>query len=336
MSRIILHFGTHKTATTTLQNTFHTNRAHLERHGIIYPHTPPSTGHHIMAADWIDPILPKGHPFRMPKGGPTKMWQDIVKGHAGSDRTVFISAEAFSRGAPKRADMEAIRSLVEPFDEIEVVCVLRDQLSYLQSIYMQLAKTRMPIPFHKYFQESLETGMAQGVWIDFNGLYDHLLTGFPADEIRFLLFDDLKKHPEGVVGAMLDLIPDAPGSAELLPVNGGKSNVSPDPLACWIASRISTPGTNSPELMQMARGVLEEEFGQGCRTTIYTKDEIKRLMVHFPPLNETLENRVRKTQPEFSFPSLPPPGEVITRDMIKDPIWVRLARALYRKNDQAA
>ncbi len=169
----------------------------------------------------------------------------------------------------------------------------------------------MPIPFHKYFQESLETGMAQGVWIDFNGLYDHLLTGFPADEIRFLLFDDLKKHPEGVVGAMLDLIPDAPGSAELLPVNGGKSNVSP---ICGMLDRFRNQFS---ELMQMARGVLEEEFGQGCRTTIYTKDEIKRLMVHFPPLNETLENRVRKTQPEFSFPSLPPPGEVITRDMIE-------------------
>jgi hypothetical protein len=66
MSRIILHIDPHKTATTTLQRAMHANRTELEKYGIIYPHTPPSTVHHILAADWIDPIIPTRSDFTMP------------------------------------------------------------------------------------------------------------------------------------------------------------------------------------------------------------------------------------------------------------------------------
>lgn len=335
MSRIILHIGTHKTATTTLQRALHANRAELEKHGIIYPHTPPSTGHHILAADWIDPIFPPGSDFTMPEGGPTRMWKNIADAHAKSDRTVFISAEAFSRGAPKRMDMKAFRSLVERFDRIEVVCVLRDQLSYLQSVYMQLLKNRMPQPFPAFFNESLASGMAAGVWLDFGALYDHVLTGFPAEEIRFMSFNDLKTHPDGVVGAMLDLIPGAPNPSSFQQVNGGQSNVSPDPLGGWTACCISTPQRAKPGLIAKTTEILKTEFGEGCRTMLYTAKEVERMIAHFTPMNEEFERRVRLVQPEFRFPELKSRFTDIGRDQIKDKFWIRLARDLYRNPPSA-
>jgi len=336
MSRIILHIGTHKTATTTLQQNLHANRAELEKHGIIYPNTPPSTGHHILAADWIDPIIPAGFDFKMPEGGPAKMWRDLADDHAKSDRTVFISAEAFSRGAPKRMDMKAFRALVERFDRIEVVCVLRDQLSYLQSVYMQLLKNRMPQPFPAFFNESLASGMAAGVWIDFGALYDHVLTGFAATEVRFMSFNDLKVHPAGVVGAMLDLIPGAPPASSLREVNGGQSNVSPDPLGGWTACRISAPQRPKPRLIAQTTAIVKAEFGDDCRTMIYTNQEVDRLIEHFTPMNQEFEQRVQQVQPGFKLPALRPKSTDIGRDQIKDGFWLKLAREMYREQASAS
>lgn len=330
MSRIILHIGTHKTATTTLQQTLHANRVELASSGIIYPDTPPSTGHHILAADWIDPIIPAGFDFTMPEGGPTRMWREIADGHAKSDRTVFISAEAFSRGAPKRMDMKAFRALVAPFEKVELVCVLRDQLSYLQSVYMQLLKNRVPQAFPAFFNESLASGMAAGVWLDFGALYDHVLTGFAPEEVRFMSFNSLKAHPDGVVGAMLDLIPGAPSASSLRAVNGGQSNVSPDPLGGWAACRISAPQKCPPKLIALATRTVKAEFGEDCRTMLYTRQEIERLIAHFEPMNQEFERRVRLIQPDFSLPPLRPKEGDIGRDQIKDSFWVRLARELYR------
>ncbi len=330
MSRIILHIGTHKTATTTLQQSLHANRGILEKHGIIYPHTPPSTGHHILAADWIEPILPPGFDFTMPEGGPAKMWKDIADAHSRSDRTVFISAEAFSRGAPKRMDMKSFRQLVERFDQIEVVCVLRDQLSYLQSVYMQLLKNRVPQAFSAFYNESLASGMAAGIWLDFGGLYDHILTGFPPGEIRFMNFNDLKSHPDGVVGAMLDLIPGAPPPSALSEVNGGQSNVSPDPLGGWTACRISAPRRANPKLIAKTTQILKAEFGESCRTMLYTAAEVERLIAHFTPMNDEFERRVQRVQPDFKLSAFCPRDSDVGRDRLNEKFWIQLCREFYR------
>lgn len=329
MSRIILHIGTHKTATTTLQDTFHINRAYLESQGVIYPHVPPSTGHHILAADWIDPVLPPEFGFVMPEGGPAKMWRDISDAHANSDRTVFISAEAFSRGAPKRVDMKAFRSYVEKFDRIELVCVLRNQLSYLQSIYMQLVKSWVTPPFPRIFHGSLASGMISGVWLDFEALYNHILTGFPPEEIRFLDYDELRTHPHGVIGGMLGLVPGAPGADVLRQVPNGRSNVSPEPLAGWVACKIAAPGRATQSLMDMATSVLREEFGESCRTTVYTKAEMERLIAHFNPRNEALSRRLSEFQPNVHIPLSKMPEDLIDRSQINDSFWVQMARKLH-------
>ena len=53
MARAILHIGTHKTATTTLQDSFRLNAALLARRGLIYPQIDARhSGHHGLVTDW--------------------------------------------------------------------------------------------------------------------------------------------------------------------------------------------------------------------------------------------------------------------------------------------
>ena len=67
MARVVLHIGTHKTATTTLQDTLATNRALLAEQGIVYPSIGRATGHHTLATHWID--LPKVYYEPAPAAG---------------------------------------------------------------------------------------------------------------------------------------------------------------------------------------------------------------------------------------------------------------------------
>ena len=53
MSRIILHVGTHKTATTTLQDTCAANRRRLAAHGVVFPEVGPTNGQHTLVTRWI-------------------------------------------------------------------------------------------------------------------------------------------------------------------------------------------------------------------------------------------------------------------------------------------
>jgi len=73
MARLILHIGTHKTATTTIQNSFHANRKLLAQHGLIYPDLGRAAGHHGLVTDWID--LPANYHY--PQGA-AAAWQQVV------------------------------------------------------------------------------------------------------------------------------------------------------------------------------------------------------------------------------------------------------------------
>ena len=62
MSRIVIHIGTHKTATTHLQDTFHKNRALLKTHGVTFPYIGWTRGQHGLASAWIRMPMPSSSP----------------------------------------------------------------------------------------------------------------------------------------------------------------------------------------------------------------------------------------------------------------------------------
>ena len=141
MARIVLHIGTHKTATTTIQTFFYRNAARLAEHGVIYPHLGQATGHHGLALDSY-PDLPAY--FRYP-GGSMAMWREIAATYAGGDGTVFLSSETLSIGHPNGApNYGAIRDILAPFEEVRVLCLLREQWQFMQSIFLEISKAAPP------------------------------------------------------------------------------------------------------------------------------------------------------------------------------------------------
>jgi hypothetical protein len=172
MSRIILHVGTHKTATTTLQDTCAANRRRLAAHGVIFPEIGPTNGQHTLVTRWI-PLPPR---FCDPRPA-LEHWQALARRHAGGEATILVSSEEFSRCRPA-VDMAELGRLVAPFGRRTVVCVLRNQLAYLQSIYLQVSQTPGVAGFESFLAEALLTNLATGVQLDYGALYDRLLAGF--------------------------------------------------------------------------------------------------------------------------------------------------------------
>ena len=288
LARAVLHIGTHKTATTTLQDTFAANADLLARHGLIYPRLGPATGHHGLAADW-NPVLA---PYALPGGSQAQLAQ-LAAAYGGGTDTLLLSSEEFSRGREGgRVDFRALRAALAGFDRIEILCLLRPQWAFLQSVYLEVSKTRAPGLPGQMLDGVLEHGMASGLWADYSRLYDHLRQAFAPDEITFLDYGRCAIAPGGVVGAVLAHLGVALDPTVLMPVNGGRSNVSPPPLAVLAANRISPSETAPNWLVGAAAGALAVQYGEGRENCLWTRGQLRKLQAYAGAANARLAERL--------------------------------------------
>lgn len=324
MSKVILHIGTHKTATTTIQDTFWKNSSLLAEHGIIYPRLSKITGHHGLVFDWG--TLPEV--YRL-KQGSREAFREIANTYAGGQGTVFLSSEEFSRGDPKGAvDFVEVRELLAPFDEIEVVCVLRPQWQFIQSVYLELSKKMMPPRPPVFVQNSIKSGMVAGLWADYNGLLDRLEMAFRPEEITFMDFRKSASVPGGIIGTMLAHMGSDLSVDQLEVVNGGASNVSPMSLASWSANLMSEPKVAPTWIVDKAARVIRDEFGTDVKPCLFTRDEFRSLKNHFGACNEVLHKRRAKVQPDFALSPTTADGLTLFRDDLNQSFWLRTCRSL--------
>jgi hypothetical protein len=326
MSKVVLHIGTHKTASTTIQDTFWANADLLAQHGLIYPRIAHETitGHHGLVFDWAR--LPEG--YRLPQGSRQAL-REIADRHAGGSDTVFLSSEEFSRGDPKATvDFGEVRQLLSDFDEIEVICFLRPQWQFLQSIYMEVSRNRLPVRPPQMVEPVIATGMFEGLWIDYNSLLDQLERHFAPEEITFADFNSCRAVPGGILAYLLWHLEIDLDVAELKLVNGGASNVSPMPLACWMANMLSEPKTAPPWLIAQVTRALEAHFGPDMKPSLFTRPELVRLHKHFEARNALLQQRRSKVQPDFAVVDKDRTGLSVFRNAIPSAFWVRFCRSM--------
>ena len=129
MAKLVLHIGAHKTGTSYLQSLFYHNHDLLRSHGVFYPKTGPNLAHHALAAVWI-PVSDVPERF-FGAAGPVGLWDKLIAEYAPLDGTVFLSAENFSRSAPKAVDMADLAKRLAPFESVQVVYTLRAQITLL-------------------------------------------------------------------------------------------------------------------------------------------------------------------------------------------------------------
>ena len=314
MARIVLHIGTHKTATTTVQDTLAANRALLAEHGIIYPKLDRFAGHHTLATHWIK--LPEIYSGAVPARA---HWQALVDDYARTDATVLVSSEELSRWQPNSVDFAELSEILAPFEERTIVCTLRNQVSYLQSIFLQICRD-YPVVLEPFLNGALRNHHATGVFLDYGTLYDHLLKGFAPEEIRFLVFEDAVRAPGGILGALFTGTGLPPVAIEPL---CGDSNVSPEPLAAWAATQINA--CPPADLVAKARQAIAETLG-AAPTTLYSRPEVTRIAEHFASLNADFGRRYRTIVPDFALAPLKLAPNLIYRGQLGPKFWYRFGQ----------
>lgn len=326
MARLVLHIGTHKTGTTALQQACFANRHWLKTVGITYPDLGVGCWHHGLTEPWGF-VMPA---YRL-EGGGLAAWKRLAADHANTPGTVLISSEEFSRGHPNnRINLTELRELAKAFDSVEVICSLRVQTDFLQSIYMEVATKRKVDPFDKFFRTGTANHFAAGLFLDYSALDDHLLTAFSPSEITYLDYAAARKVTGGTVGAVLSAI----GCSALpegfhLPT-GTAANISLEPLHFFVAERISQPDVPDIGLLDFARRSMEAHFGEGRRTTLYTR-KLHQLMIDaFEPMNAAFRERLAARSSAVPALDLRPvePTTICREDLIA-PFWMRIAQSLY-------
>ena len=324
MARLVLHIGLHKTATTTVQDTLFHNRVLLADHGLIYPFVGETRGHHGLVTRWV----PMPRPYAL-RGDPEAEWYRVAADYADQDGTVFLSSEEFSRAHPRRVDLYDLRRLTEPYDSVQVICLLRNQRSFLQSVYGQVSRDRPAPEVRGFIRQACESGFADGLWMDYDALAAHLETAFAPEELTFLSYEAACASEGGIVGEMLRQLGVPLAASALTPFGKGRSNASADPLALMVAGAISRPAIAPGALVGLIETLLRNEFGPDMRGTIFTPEETAEIARRFAAPNAAFEARRIGLQPDLRLAQSRPAGEEIGRDRLTRPIWEKIARALY-------
>ncbi|MCZ0962439.1 hypothetical protein [Paracoccus benzoatiresistens] len=325
MSRLIIHVGTHKTATTHIQDSFHRNRTLLRQHGVIYPQIGVAHGQHSLATAWVN--LPAQYSIADPR----QAWRDLAAAYGGGDQTVFVSSEELSRLQPTCVDMADLARLTQGFDDVRIICTLRNQAGFVQSIYQELSRGFVVGPWGAMFHRALEGSLIAGFAVDYNLLYDHLLTGFRADQIRFVSYDAAVRSERGILGVFLQEIGVTLDDDHVARLNAGRANVSLPPLANLLANEMSHPQVAQPQLVQRLCDCIAECLPPGTRTTIFSRPEMNRLRETFVPLNRRLLERIRPFQPEFELAETPENApRLFYRNQLGEDFWLGTLRHLSR------
>jgi len=259
VAKLVLHIGTHKTATTTIQATFAKNQVIAKQRGLIYPVLPKQ--HHGLVADWID--LPK--PYHYPEGSEFH-WRKINEKYAGTDVTVLVSTEELSRGTKgNQVNFTELRSWITGFDEVKVVCMLREQVSFIQSIFFEVFKRGGAIKWAPFFNSCISGKKATGVYLDYSELYQRLLNDFEAEEISFIPYRPAGKSPDPVAHFLEHI-----GFSDLIDLVEQKdaNRTPPSPI-----------------------------FG-GKKTTMFSEAEYKRIVDLFEPINKSFTELYPRMKPE--------------------------------------
>ena len=332
MSKVVLHIGTHKTATTTIQDTFYENSELLAKAGLIYPRLagPKITGHHGLVCAWGR--LP--NMYRLPEGSRMEFLK-LAKEYADQDVTLFLSSEEFSRGGNEaNVDFDEVRQLLSDFDEIEVVCTLRTQWQFMQSVYQEMSKTTVQPDPVNMVKPGIENGIWNELWLDYNLLLDRLLETFDESEITLLDFSTIRKEPGGVIGAILKRYCPTLSADDLKEVNGGASNVSRDAIATW-ASSVVSPNFVAPKwLFDIIDAILAERWGKDRKTCVFRRQDFEVLAKHFNASNEKLRKRRAKYQPNFVVTPADVGQVSHFRDELRADFWAGISRRLAARCSQ--
>ncbi|HZZ00181.1 MAG TPA: hypothetical protein VFE36_11450, partial [Candidatus Baltobacteraceae bacterium] len=154
MKRAILHVGTHKTGTTSIQSFLSSHAEELKRSGIYFP----SGGKHSLG----DGTQTSGHQ-RVPWGlieGDDSALVDVLDECARADAPcIVISSEELELLHDRPQQVRRLRErLTDAGYDVTVVAYLREQPGYLESMYSEMMKRVRFMRFSEFLDGALRDG----------------------------------------------------------------------------------------------------------------------------------------------------------------------------------
>ena len=170
--------------------------------------------------------------------------------------------------------------------------------------------------------------MAAGVWLDYNALLDHLLTGFAPEQIRFVDYLGACAHKGGIVGFFLEHLGVELTADRLISVNDGRSNASPLALGSWAANAIAAPSPADKALINLTTGAFQAAYSD-LPNCLFTRAEIREIRNRFGPDNKRLAQRLAGTQGAFRLSASPLSKNTVHREDVGTGFWLRCSRRLH-------
>ena len=223
MPRLILHIGTHKTATTTIQRFFHKHRATLANRGVFYPdYALVGEAPHYAHLGMVNALSGQHKQFSRDLA---ERFFATVRERAADYDTTIISAEPFyrhvedARGNGVERDpadywsrrKAYISRIGDTLGPAEIVVVFRRQADYAQSLYQEHVKVTR---YHGNFRQFLRE-----FWYHFEFAQQARAWNAAFPGLKAIRFNDLTGSGD-VTGAfcrLLDL--PAEGLAPVTPAN---------------------------------------------------------------------------------------------------------------------
>lgn len=217
MGRIILHIGTHKTGTTSIQRFADQNRVQLAHRGLHYPcYSSVGLDPHYAHLD-----VPKAIMGTKTRLGPQALEQFLnhVRECSSDFPATLISAEPFWRGMidgkvnsdadtywPARSTfIERVASAL-PLDQVEIAIVLRGQADFIESLFQEDVKV------NRWRQNLRAFARHRAHLLDYERQVQAWASVFPT--IRLINFESLREQADLVRGFFAELGIDTSGMPE--------------------------------------------------------------------------------------------------------------------------
>lgn len=284
--RLILHIGTHKTATSTLQALMAEERKNLRKVGVCYPRTdhPDFIDQHKHIA-LAEALFHDDAAFRLE-------WARVQNEFdASGAHTLVLSAEGLSGPAKSQdSSLDRLRVVAEGFDVL-VVCLLRRQDSFVESLWNQRSKNGRT---NKHITDFVQLPAVQR-HMAYKDMLDRWAT---LGRVAAIGFEAARET--GVVEAF------STAASIPLPSSPKNRNVSPGMQHAALMAALNKAGvTHSHRLIEQVLGADPTRHALGTRLR---GEILARFNDHNAALLETYGVRFPDTLPEEDVEPIPAAG----------------------------
>ena len=279
---LLVHAGTHKTASTYIQSRLRENRSQLLEGGVKLLSIKRKVGD--------EKILPAI--IRSRDDALLRSW---LERRSGRHHSFLYSAEQCTQPLLREGCLEWLLTVLEGMGfELKLAFFLRDQPDYINSMYVQkVKKFYHSIDISAYADECMHQ---QPDWFDYDFMFSSLVSD-PRVDVNFLPYGRQFGDPFERLMALPGWLPLPAG--EWLPAASGRANDQPGIkgvcLALKVSAELNRQGVHLGRLSHRSRYIRRYLLPLGWPADRYfglSEDQVERIRSFYEPSNDRFAEKV--------------------------------------------